>query len=114
MSVLVDVDDFRRWAGAAVASVPDELVQACLDEAEAALAAEVQTTIAAVAADPAAAAIGTGDVYRRAARLLARRNSPEGIAGTAEFQVTIPVRDPDSARAVAEIRNILAVPIVIA
>ena len=82
MSVLVSVADFRQWAGTNIpASVPDDLILDCLDEAEAGILAETGATIAAIQVNTLAVAEMVGEQKRRANRLLARRNSPEGIAG---------------------------------
>lgn len=104
-------DEFRAWSGAGTASVPDSLIQACLDEAVSGLVADLGVDPALVAADPAAAAIAHGEILRRASRLLARRNSPEALAGMGELgAVTIPSRDPDSTRAVWAIKSLLVIP----
>lgn len=112
MSVLVDVPAFRLWAGANIpASVPGELIQTCLDEAESGLSTETGATIALIQTSPPATAIAVGDELRRASRLLARRNSPEGIAGAgADGVIAIPSRDPDSSASVRQIRSILLIP----
>jgi hypothetical protein len=110
-----DVAEFRAWAGAGSNSVTDTLVQGCLAEAVAGLAADLGEDPARVAAHPAAAAIAHGEILRRAARLLARRNSPESIAGAGELgPITIPSRDPDSARAVFAIQALLGTPMGVA
>ena len=113
MATLVPVDAFRAWAGANVpASVPDALIQDCLDEAEAGIIAETGVAIATIKADPSARSIAVGEEKRRASRLLARRNSPESIlgAGSDGIVVSIPVRDADSQRAIWQMRSILRVP----
>lgn len=93
------------------ASVPDTLIADSLNEAEGSLVAEVGAAISTIASDPNALSIARGDEFRRAARLLARRNSPEAIAGAgSEGVIAIPSRDPDSAAAVRQIRAILLVP----
>lgn len=112
MSV-VTVADFRSWAGANLpASVPDALIQECLDEAESGIAADTGATVDAIESEPLALDVLRGEEKRRANRLLARRNSPEGIAGagTDGLAYQIPVRDADSQRAVWTIRSHLAVP----
>lgn len=103
--------DFRAWSGANLpATVPDALIQGVLDEAAAAVASEVGVAEAVLWSGP-AAPIATGEVLRRASRLLARRNSPEGIAGVGEMgMVTVPARDVDSQRAVWQMQAILMVP----
>lgn len=108
---LVTVEQFRKWAGTQVpAQVPDVLIQQCLDEAEAGIAADCGTTIDAITADRAAAAVAVGEEQRRANRLLARRNSPEGVAGIGDAGViAIPSRDADSQRAVWAIRALLLI-----
>ncbi len=106
MSVLVDVAGFRAWAGAAAASVSDELVAQCLDEAEAGLCADLDVTVDQLTA-PVAEPLAVGEVKRRASRLLARRNSPEALSGFGEAIIAIPVRDPDSARTEQAIRAVL-------
>lgn len=112
MSVLVSVAQFREWSGANTpASVSDSLVQMSLDEAENALLTEAGTTIDTVLSSPAATAISKGDTMRRASRLLARRNSPEAIAGAGEAGlIIVPSRDPDSAASVRQIKAILMIP----
>lgn len=110
---LVTPEEFREWSGANLpASVPDTLIADSLAEAEAALLAEVNlSSVAELAMNPAAEAIARGDEMRRASRLLARRNSPEAVAGVgSEGIIAIPSRDPDSAAAVRQIRAILLVP----
>lgn len=109
---LVTVAEFRIWAGANLpSSVPDVLVQECLDEAEAGIVADIGATVAGIQANPQALDVALGEEKRRANRLLARRNSPEGIAGAgADGIIAIPVRDADSQRAVWAIRSHLAVP----
>ena len=112
MGVLVSVDEFRQWAGISPTSASDDVLAATLDEAEAGLAADVGDTLAAIMADQDAVAIGSGEVLRRANRLLARRNSPESVlgAGVDGILVTVPARDPDSQRSVWSIQAILDVP----
>jgi len=112
MAVLVSVADFRLWSGANLpASVPDSLISDCLDEAEAGICAETGVTVAAIQLDAAATAIARGDEFRRASRLLARRNSPEGIAGAgSEGVIQISSRDPDSAASIRTIKALLLVP----
>ena len=113
MAVLVSVPDFRSWSGANLpASVADTLITDCLDEAESGVVAEVGVTdITAIQVNAAATAIARGDVFRRASRLLARRNSPEGIAGAGgEGVIGIPSRDPDSAGSVRSIKALMLVP----
>lgn len=109
MSYLVSVQQFRAYAGANVpASVPDQLIQTVLDEAESGIAQETAQPLTAIQANAAALAIATGEELRRGSRLLARRNSPEGIAGIgSEGTIGIPVRDPDSGNAIRQIRSIL-------
>ncbi len=114
---LADVDDFRLWAGAASTTVPDNLVQQCLDEAEAGLVSDVGvlTVEEIIAGSAAAVAIAKGDEQRRAANLLARRNSPEGFAGAGEDgYIPVPAGDPGSAQAVRRIRRLLGMqPVVV-
>jgi len=110
VSVLVTVADFRLWSGAATASVPDELVQSCLDEAEAGLVADLGVPVTDIVAVPEAEALGFGEEMRRASRLLARRNSPEAVSGFGDAFITIPSRDPDSARTIFSMRAILEIP----
>ena len=113
MSTLVSVEQFRLWAGAAVQTVPDDLVTICLDEAEAGIVADVfgktEGSITAIVAEPSAAAIAVGDEMRRAANILARRNSPEGYAGAGEegIIIAVPAGDPGSAAAARRIRRLL-------
>ena len=112
MAVLVSTADFRLWSGANLpASVPDSLISDCLDEAEAGITAEVGLSISSIQLHADAVAIARGDEFRRASRLLARRNSPEGIAGAGgEGVISIPSRDPDSAGSVRSIKALLLVP----
>lgn len=108
---LVTVAEFRAWAGAASASVPDELIQDCLDEAEAGIVADTGvTSIDQVITNLDANPIGRGDEMRRAANLLARRNSPEGYAGAGDDGIiTVPAGDPGSHAATRRIRRILKI-----
>jgi hypothetical protein len=112
MAALVGIESYRMWAGANLpASTPDQVIDDALNEAESQLAAEVGADVDAIATDSKAVAVGRGDVLRRASRLLARRNSPEGIAGAgAEGLISVSPRDPDSANCVRVIRSILLVP----
>lgn len=110
MSVLVTVPEFREWAGISDA-VSDDVLAVSLDEAEAAIAADVGVPVADMIASADAVAVARGEELRRANRLLARKNSPEGIAGAGlEGIITLPSRDPDSQRAVWVIQAILDVP----
>ena len=110
MAVLVEVDDFREWAGVG-AQVSDDVIAATLDEAEAAIAWDVGETIATIVGNPDASAIAYGEELRRANRLLSRKNSPEGIAGVgSEGIITLPSRDPDSQRAIWGIQSVLGTP----
>lgn len=116
MSKLVDIPTFRLWAGANVpGSVSDELVQMCLDEAESALVADVGCHIVdVIAANLDAAPIGSGEVCRRAQNLLAKRNSPDGSAGSGEEGfISIPAVPSGSLAAVRQIKKHLAIPIVV-
>jgi hypothetical protein len=109
-SVLVAVDEFRAWAGIG-ANVGDDVIKGVLAEAEAGIAADVGAPIYEITADESAAVIAHGEMLRRANRLLARKNSPEGLAGAgSDGPISIPQRDPDSQRAVWSIRAILMVP----
>jgi hypothetical protein len=113
--MLATVEVFRSWAGAAAASVPTGLVQQCLAEAESALAADVGAPVHVIAAHPDAVVIAVGDVLRRAANLLARRNSPEGVAGVGDLgYIQVPANDPGSFHAVRRIRRHLGIPWVLA
>lgn len=109
---MVTVEDFRGWAGAAYSTVPDGLAAACLDEAEAALWSDVGCDLPMdLTSSPQAAAIARGDVLRRAANILARRNSPEGVAGVGDMGIiTVPSGDPGSPAAVRRLRRILGMP----
>lgn len=110
MAVLVDVSTFREWAGISDA-VSDVVLALTLDEAEAAIAADVGEPLQAIIANAAAANVARGEELRRANRLLARKNSPEALAGAgAETVITIPSRDPDSQRSVWTIQSILGTP----
>lgn len=109
MSTLVSVEAFRAYAGAAVMSVPDALIQQCLDEAESGLLIDVDTSLAEIEAFPEAVALATGEELRRASRLLARRNSPESVLGLGEAAFVMPSRDADSARTIWAIRAVLIV-----
>jgi hypothetical protein len=114
-TTLIDIPTFRAWAGAGADSVPDVLVQLCLDEAESALVADVRAPVATITADPDAAVIARGDVLRRTANLLARRNSPEGVAGVGDDGlITVPSGDPGSPAAVRRIQRILRIERVVA
>lgn len=107
MSVLVEVADFRSWAGAAASTVPDELIQGVLDESEAGLLADLGVGLELVQAEPDAIPLASGEVLRRSSRLLARRNSPEAISGFGDVAIAIPVRDPDSYRTIRALYSIL-------
>jgi hypothetical protein len=115
MAALVTVQQFRTWAGAATQTVPDELVQMCLDEAEAGIVVDVfgpsgAGSIYTIKEDALASPIARGDEMRRAANLLARRNSPEGYAGAGDDGIiTVPAGDPGSPAAVRRIRRILRI-----
>lgn len=110
MSVLASISDFRAFAGAAVSTVPDTLIQAVLDEAEAAIEVEVALPVDEILTSQSARNLAYGEELRRASRLLARRNSPEAISGFGDLAFQVPVRDPDSFRTVSAIRSILVVP----
>ena len=115
MSTLVTADDFRLWAGVSAVTVPDSLIQQCLDEAESGLLADLgDVDILDVKTSKQAKPVATGEVLRRAARFLARRNSPESIAGTGDFSVIVPSRDPDSQRAVWALTQILGLDVGVA
>lgn len=109
---LVTVDEFRAWAGAQAASVPDLLIEYTLAESEVALAQEVDAPLHEIEAHQGAAVIARGDVLRRSSNLLAARNSPEGTAGNGEYGsvITIPSAHPTSQRAVRQIRACLGIP----
>jgi hypothetical protein len=79
-----------------------------LDEAEAGIVADLGVGVTEIQSVAEAEAIAVGEELRRASRLLARRNSPEAIAGAGEMGVVaIPVRDPDSARSIWAIQALL-------
>lgn len=108
---LVSADEFRDYSGASLSTTGDDVVVAVLAEAHAGLAADVGVDVAQIAAHPDARAIAVGDIQRRAANLLARRNSPEGVAGVGDMGViTVPSGDPGSPRAVARIQRLLGIP----
>ena len=109
-AVLVSVAEFRTWSGAATASIPDSLIQDCLDEAEAGMLADVGTGMDDIQADSGAVTLARGEELRRASRLMARRNSPEGFSGYGDIAIQVASRDPDSYRTIAAIRSILVVP----
>ena len=116
MSTFVTVGMFRMWAGVNVpGSVPDVLILMCLDEAESALVADVGCgTVDVIAANPEANPIGAGEVCRRAQNLLAKRNSPEGSAGTGEEGfIAIPSIPSGSLAAVRQIKKHLGIPVVV-
>ena len=110
MAMLGTVAEFRLWSGSSTATVPDALVQMCLDEAEAGIAADLSVPIPDIQLDPEALALAKGEEMRRASRLLARRNSPEAVSGVGDALFTIPSRDPDSARTLQAIRALLLIP----
>ena len=107
MATLVSVAEFRSYAGAAASTVPDSLVQGCLDEAEAGLTADLGIAITEITPSVQATSLARGEELRRASRLLARRNSPESISGQGEAVFTVPSRDPDSARTIWAIKSAL-------
>jgi hypothetical protein len=108
---LVTVEEFRAWSGAVPASVSDALIQQCLSEAESGIIADTSVTVAEIEGSKLALDVAVGEERRRANRLLARRNSPEGVVGTGTdgLSFAVPVRDADSQRAVWAIRSHLAV-----
>jgi len=112
MGVLVQVDEFRQWAGVSETSASDQVIEQTIAEAEAGLAADVGEPLSDIMTVPEASAIGHGEVLRRANRLIARRNSPESVlgAGVDGIAVTVPARDPDSQRAVWSIQSVLLTP----
>jgi len=116
MSVLVTVDQFREWAGVSSGSVSDEIIQVCLDDAEAGLLADLGLVdTSTIEAFPAAVAVAFPDLLRRAQRGLARRNSPESMMGSGELGFfPVPARDPDSAQSVWRLMQILGIGIPIA
>lgn len=114
MSTLVTIAQFRAWSGAATSTVPDSLIQQVLNEAEAGITVDIDSPIGEVLGNPAAHALASGEELRRASRLLARRNSPEGVAGMGDLGFTVPVRDPDSFRTVSAIRTLLGISEVVA
>ena len=118
MASLVTVEAYRQWAGASTATVPDGVIQASLDEAENGMLIDVGITMSVlweqggVPCSPgsvSATSLATGEVMRRASRLLARRNSPEGVAGYGDVVIGISSRDPDSARTIQALRSALLV-----
>lgn len=110
MSTLVSIAQFRAWAGAASSTVPDALIQQCLDEAEAGMCADLGVAVDDLTVSDAAASLATGEELRRSSRLLARRNSPEALSGQGDFAIIVPSRDPDSARTLQAIRSVLLLP----
>lgn len=111
MSDLVTVSQIRAYSGATIGHLPDDVVQECLDEAEAGLAADVRKPLDIIAAHPQASAVAVGDIKRRTANLLARRNSPEGVAGVGDTGIIpVPADDPGTSRAVLRIRRLLDIP----
>jgi hypothetical protein len=114
MATLATIDELRDWANAP--SVPDEILQDCLDAGEASLIADLglRDTTDIVASIP-ATSIAHSEVLRRSQRALGRRNSPEGVAGIGEMgSITLPIRDPDSVTAMQQIQEILRIPFGIA
>jgi len=107
---LATVEDLRTWATAP--AVPDAVLSGCLDDAESSLLADLgldDTTE--ILADPRAMPVARGETLRRGQRFLARRNSPEGIAGTGDFGgLAISFRDPDSVAALDRLRQLLMIP----
>ena len=111
MAILVSVAEFRAWAGTNVpAQVPDALIAECLDEAEAGIVSEAGSPIDLIAAHPLAGAEATGEEKRRAQNLLAKRNSPEGVAGMGvEGYISIPAIPVGGQRVIWHIRQHLQV-----
>jgi hypothetical protein len=106
-----DVAAFRIWAGASAATVPDQLIVACLGEAEAALATEVGVPLEDMMGHSDAAYLAHGELMRRTSRLLARRNTPESVASVgSDGYMQVPSRDPDSAASVRQLRALLLAP----
>jgi len=110
MAILVTVAEFRLWTGSATATVPDPLLQFCLDEAEAGIVADLGVPVSEIETVPEARSLACGEEMRRASRLLSRRNSPEAVSGFGEALIAIPARDPDSARTIFSLRAILEIP----
>lgn len=109
MSILVSVPEFKVWSGAGM--VPDMLIQACLDEAEASIVADLGAPIPVIRTVPEAESVAYNETLRRAQRFLARRNSPEGLAGAGDLGfIQIPTRDPDSQYAIWRLQALLAIP----
>lgn len=110
MAILVQIPEFRAWAGVSLGNVSDAVIGACLDEAEAGLCADLGLQVADLTAVDQAHDLAVGEELRRASRLLARRSSPESVSGAGEFSIIIPSRDPDSARTLSAIRAVLVIP----
>jgi hypothetical protein len=99
------------WSGAVAATVPDDLILACVAEAETALAVEVGVPLDEMMGNSDAAWLAHGELMRRAARLLARRNTPESVASVGtDGYMQVPSRDPDSAASVRQLRALLLAP----
>jgi hypothetical protein len=113
---LVDITSYRTWAGASVGSVPDSLIQQSLDEAESGLVADVGCgTVDAIVVNLDANAVAVGEVQRRTNNLLAKRNSPEGVAGVGDMGViSIPSTPAGSMASVRQIKQHLGIPLVVA
>jgi hypothetical protein len=108
MPAIPTTADFRTYAGVGTGT-SDRLVQDALDEALTSLGADVGKPYEDLFSSP-AAAIARGEALRRANRLLARKNSPEAVAGAgADGIIAIPSRDPDSQRAVDSIIRLLGI-----
>lgn len=110
MSALVTVSQVRAYSGPTIGHLSDDVVQECLDEAEAGLIADLGVDMAAVMQHPDARHVAVGDVKRRTANLLARRNSPEGVAGVGDMGIVpVPADDPQTSRSVLRIKRLLGI-----
>lgn len=110
---LISNDEFRAWVGHA--NLPDAVVGVVVAEAEASLLADLGLTdTSEIEANTQALAVATGEELRRAQRFLARKNSPEGIAGGGEYGIAVPIRDPDSQVSIWRLMELLDIGIPVA
>ena len=115
MSKLVSITDYRVWMGPSLpATTPDSVVQMCLDSSEAGLVADVGAVIDAIITNLEANALARKDIMLRTSNELAKRNSPEGVAGVGEEGfISIPATPAGSISTVRQIKRHLRIPVVV-
>lgn len=116
MSKLVTLAEYRMWMGPALPSTtPDSIIQDALDSAEAGLVADVGCqAIDAIITNLDANVIAREDIMLRTSNKLAKRNSPEGVAGVGEEGfITIPATPNGSQVNVRQIKKHLRISVVV-